>query len=652
MTPEKNTKQSSDYGASSIQVLEGIEAIRRRPGMYIGSTGPRGLHHLVYEITDNSIDEAMAGYCDNISVEISKFGTVTVTDNGRGIPVEEHPILKQSALEIILTKLHSGGKFDEQSYKVSGGLHGVGLAVVNALSEYFEVTSRRNGKVYYQKYMRGEKVTEVLVNGETDETGSTFTFMPDREIFESIDFDYKTLSGRLRELAFLNKGVRISISDKRVKDSENEEKEIEEEFYYEGGIMAMVRFLNESKTLLTDTIFYMEKEKDNIQVEVSLAYNTGFSTDSLYSFANNINTTEGGMHLTGFKAGLTRAINNYARNKNILKEKDPALKGEDTREGLTAVISVKVPDPQFEGQTKTKLGNMEVKNIVSTLVYEELMAFFDRNPVTAKEICNKVKQAADDRRKLKQARDALRNKRKAGSLPEKLADCINKNPAEREIFIVEGDSAGGSAKKGRNRITQAILPLRGKILNVQRSNMFNILKNKELMAIISALGTGIKDDFDLDSLRYHKVIIMCDADVDGFHIETLLLTVFFRLMRGIIDNGYLYIAQPPLFKLKVGKKSKYLFSATEEELPGEIEAFKKAINKPDAKVAVQRYKGLGEMNASELRETTMDPDKRLLVKVTIADAIEAEQMFTALMGENVEARRSFIEAHADEFIIS
>ncbi|MFW9991247.1 MAG: DNA topoisomerase (ATP-hydrolyzing) subunit B [Candidatus Odinarchaeota archaeon] len=654
MTGENKNNKDPNYGASSIQVLEGIEAIQKRPGMYIGSTGPRGLHHLVYEILDNSIDEAMGGYCSDIKLEIEGKGTVKITDNGRGIPVEPHPVLKQSALEIILTKLHSGGKFDSQSYKVSGGLHGVGLAVVNALSEYFEVVSRRNGKIYQQTYMRGEKVTEVLEKGETEETGTTITFMPDSEIFETTDFDYKTLVGRIRELAFLNKGVRILIIDNRRKNGESEGRQ--NEFHYEGGIKAMVRYLNESKTLLTGDIYYMEKERDRIQAEIALTYNTGFSTDSIYTFANNINTTEGGMHLSGFKSGLTRAINNYAKAKGILKEKDELIKGEDTREGLTAVISVKVPEPQFEGQTKTKLGNTEVKNIVSTLLYEDLMEYFEHNPNAAKEICTKIKQAAEDRLKLKQARDALKGKRASGSLPGKLADCISKIPDEKELFIVEGDSAGGSAKKGRDRVTQAILPLRGKILNVQKSNMLSTLKNKEIMAIISALGTGIEEDFDLESLRYHKVIIMCDADVDGFHIETLLLTLFFRLMRGLIDNGFLYIAQPPLFKLKTGKKIKYIYNASEDDLPDEIEKFKDEVEEETGKkptnMAVQRYKGLGEMNAEELRETTMDPDKRNLIKVTITDAIEAEKAFDTLMGEDVAARRTYIEQHADEYTLS
>ncbi|MHA2296336.1 MAG: DNA gyrase subunit B [Candidatus Hodarchaeales archaeon] len=653
---DNNNNSDNNYGASSIQVLEGIEAIQKRPGMYIGSTGARGLHHLVYEILDNSIDEAMAGYCETIKVVLRDKGIVKIIDNGRGIPVESHPVLKQSALEIILTKLHSGGKFDSGAYKVSGGLHGVGLAVVNALSEYFEVVSKRNGKIYYQKYMRGEKVTEVMERGPTDETGTIITFLPDKDIFETILFNYETLVGRIRELAFLNKGVRISISDQRPRTGDTQKDEHEEEFHYEGGIAAMVEYINESKTILTDDIYYMEKEKDKIQVEIALAYNTGFATDSIYTFANNINTTEGGMHLSGFRTGLTRAIINYSKTKGILKDKDEPIKGEDTREGLTAVISVKVPDPQFEGQTKTRLGTPRVKSVVSTLFYEDFMEYFEHHPNSAKEICNKIKQAAMDRLKLKTARDALRNKRKSGSLPDKLADCISKKPEEKELFVVEGDSAGGSAKKGRDRKTQAILPLRGKILNVQRSNMFSILKNKEIRAIISALGTGIEEDFDVESLRYHKVIIMCDADVDGFHIETLLLTLFFRLMRGIIDNGFLYIAQPPLFKLKAGKKFTYLYTASEDDLPVEIEKFKDKIEvktgKRPTNINVQRYKGLGEMNAGELRETTMDPNKRKLIKVTITDAIEAELAFNTLMGDDVVARRTYIEEHADEYVIS
>ncbi|SMF21905.1 DNA gyrase subunit B [Paenibacillus barengoltzii J12] len=621
------------YDESNIQVLEGLEAVRKRPGMYIGSTSVRGLHHLVWEVVDNSIDEALAGYANKISVTVHPDNSVTVEDNGRGIPVGMNEKLQKSTLEVVMTVLHAGGKFGGGGYKVSGGLHGVGVSVVNALSTKVIVEVKRDGHIYQQEYHRGTPQYDVRVIGDTTETGTKTTFYPDPEIFtETTVFDYNTLLTRIRELAFLNKGINISLTDERTGQSES--------FHYEGGIMEYVRFLNQNREVLHEDPIYVEGQRDMIQVEISLQYNDGY-TENIFSFANNIHTHEGGTHESGFKSALTRIINDYARKSGMIKENDSNLTGDDVREGLTAIISVKIPEPQFEGQTKTKLGNSEVRGIVESLFAEKLQEFMDENPSVSRRILEKSLQASRAREAARKARELTRRKSalEVSALPGKLADCSSKDASISELYIVEGDSAGGSAKQGRDRHFQAILPLRGKILNVEKARLDRILGNAEIRAIITALGTGIGEDFDISKARYHKIIIMTDADVDGAHIRTLLLTFFFRYMRKIIEAGYVYIAQPPLFKIERNKVVRYANS--EKERDQIIAEFGEG-----AKVNVQRYKGLGEMNAEQLWETTMDPESRVMQQVSISDAIQADAIFDTLMGDNVEPRREFIHEHA------
>lgn len=628
-------QQHNSYDENQIQVLEGLEAVRKRPGMYIGSTNAKGLHHLVWEIVDNSIDEALAGYCTDITVQIEKDNSITVKDNGRGIPVGIHEKMGRPAVEVIMTVLHAGGKFDGSGYKVSGGLHGVGASVVNALSTTLDVTVYRDGKIHYQQFKRGVPVGDLEVIGETDVTGTTTHFVPDPEIFtETIEFDYDTLANRVRELAFLTKGVNIIIEDLR------EGKERRNEYCYEGGIKSYVEHLNRSKEVVHEEPVYIEGEKDGITVEVALQYNDSY-TSNIYSFANNINTYEGGTHEAGFKTGLTRVINDYARKNGVFKDGDSNLSGEDVREGLTAIISIKHPDPQFEGQTKTKLGNSEARTITDSLFSEALEKFLLENPDSAKKIVEKGLMAARARMAAKKARELTRRKSalEVSSLPGKLADCSSKDPSISELYIVEGDSAGGSAKQGRDRHFQAILPLRGKILNVEKARLDKILSNNEVRAMITALGTGIGEDFTLEKARYHKVVIMTDADVDGAHIRTLLLTFFYRYMRQIIENGYVYIAQPPLYKVQQGKRVEYVYNDKQLD-----ELLKSLPQTP--KPGLQRYKGLGEMNATQLWETTMDPDARTLLQVTLEDAIDADETFEMLMGDKVEPRRNFIEENA------
>ncbi|MFJ5671896.1 DNA topoisomerase (ATP-hydrolyzing) subunit B [Bacillus safensis] len=628
-------QQHNSYDENQIQVLEGLEAVRKRPGMYIGSTNAKGLHHLVWEIVDNSIDEALAGYCTDITVQIEKDNSITVKDNGRGIPVGIHEKMGRPAVEVIMTVLHAGGKFDGSGYKVSGGLHGVGASVVNALSTTLDVTVYRDGKIHYQQFKRGVPVGDLEVIGETDVTGTTTHFVPDPEIFtETIEFDYDTLANRVRELAFLTKGVNIVIEDLR------EGKERRNEYCYEGGIKSYVEHLNRSKEVVHEEPVYIEGEKDGITVEVALQYNDSY-TSNIYSFANNINTYEGGTHEAGFKTGLTRVINDYARKNGIFKEGDSNLSGEDVREGLTAIISIKHPDPQFEGQTKTKLGNSEARTITDSLFSEALEKFLLENPDSAKKIVEKGLMAARARMAAKKARELTRRKSalEVSSLPGKLADCSSKDPSISELYIVEGDSAGGSAKQGRDRHFQAILPLRGKILNVEKARLDKILSNNEVRSMITALGTGIGEDFTLEKARYHKIVIMTDADVDGAHIRTLLLTFFYRYMREIIENGYVYIAQPPLYKVQQGKRVEYVYNDKQLD-----ELLKSLPQTP--KPGLQRYKGLGEMNAAQLWETTMDPDARTLLQVTLEDAIDADETFEMLMGDKVEPRRNFIEENA------
>ncbi len=631
---EENFEQA--YDESQIQVLEGLEAVRKRPGMYIGSTGERGLHHLVWEIVDNSIDEALAGHCDHIQVIIEKDNSITVIDNGRGIPVGIHEKSKRPAVEVIMTVLHAGGKFGGGSYKVSGGLHGVGASVVNALSTSLEVYVHRDGKIYYLDFSRGKLTTELEVIGETEITGTKIHFMPDKEVFEETTiFSYETLQIRLRELAFLNKGLKISIEDKRVEGDES----VYEEYFYEGGIKSYVEYLNGSKEVLHEP-FYAEKEEQGIVVEVAIQYNDGFSSN-IYSFANNIHTYEGGMHESGFKTGLTRVINDYARKNNMFKESDPNLTGDDVREGLTAIVSIKHPDPQFEGQTKTKLGNSEVRTITDSTFSDLFSTFLFENPNSARIIVDKGLMASRARMAAKKARELTRRKGalEISNLPGKLADCSSRDASKSEIYIVEGDSAGGSAKQGRDRHFQAILPLRGKILNVEKARLDRILSNNEIRSMVTAMGTGIGEEFDISKARYHKVVIMTDADVDGAHIRTLLLTFFYRYMRPLIDYGYIYIAQPPLYKVQQGKAVYYAYN--EKELDRILAEIPKA-----PRPGLQRYKGLGEMNATQLWETTMDPDNRTLLQVNLDDAIEADQIFDMLMGDKVEPRRNFIQENA------
>ncbi|MGM5488254.1 MAG: DNA topoisomerase (ATP-hydrolyzing) subunit B [Nanobdellota archaeon] len=622
----------SEYSGNNINVLEGLEAVRKRPAMYIGSTNVAGLHHLVYEVVDNSIDEALAGFCSKIHITINKDNSITVTDNGRGIPVDTMEKYGMSALQVVMTKLHAGGKFDNDTYKVSGGLHGVGVSCVNALSVQLEVWVSRDGKRYYQKYRRGNPETEIEIIGDAQGTGTQIQFYPDPEIFETDVFSFETLSSRFRELAFLNKGVQIIVQDAR------EDKQREKVFYYEGGIKEFVEYLNKNKTPLHDTIFF-EAERDSIIVEIALQYSDSFN-EHMFSFVNNINTYEGGTHLSGFKTALTRCLNNYIEKSNQKFK----ISSDDTREGLSAVISVKIPDPQFEGQTKVKLGNSSVKGIVDSVVTNNLSTFLEENPHDAKIILDKILNAAKAREAARKARDLTRRKGLLdgpSTLPGKLADCSSRDPAKTELYIVEGDSAGGSAKQGRNREFQAILPLRGKIINVQKARLPKALANNEIVSLITALGTSIGDEFNIEKARYHKVIIMTDADVDGAHIRTLLLTFFYRYMAPLVEKGYVYIAQPPLYKVTKGKKE--IWAKTEDGLEPIYE-------KLGRDVVVSRFKGLGEMNPTQLWETTMDPDKRTLMRVTMKDAVEANQIFSILMGDEVEPRRNFIQQHAKEVV--
>ncbi|MGM5485122.1 MAG: DNA topoisomerase (ATP-hydrolyzing) subunit B [Nanobdellota archaeon] len=619
------------YKAEHIQVLGGLDAVRKRPAMYIGSTGVKGLHHLVYEVVDNSIDEALAGHCDSINVTIHKDNSVTISDNGRGIPVDIHQKFGIPALEVVMTKLHAGGKFDKNSYKVSGGLHGVGVSCVNALSSYLKVTVYRDGKIYSQEYEKGKALGRLREEGETEKRGTEMYFKPDSEIFSESYFHFDTLASRLRELAFLNKGAEIIFTDER------EGKE--ERFHYEGGIISFVEFLNKNKKPIHEA-FYFEKEKENVNIEIALQYNDSF-TENMFSFVNNINTVEGGSHLSGFKTALTRCINNYAENN---KMKEVKLSSDDVREGLSCVLSVKIPEPQFEGQTKTKLGNSEVKGIVDSLVTNHLSTYFEENPSVAKAIINKAQSAAKAREAARKARDLTRRKSalEGSNLPGKLADCSSKDPKESEMFIVEGDSAGGSAKQGRDREFQAILPLRGKIINVEKARLNKIIANNEITSMLTALGTGIGEDFNKDKLRYNRIIIMTDSDVDGAHITTLLLTFFFRYMKPLIEDGHVYVAQPPLYLIKKGKERTY--AQNEDEKEEIVKTLK------EKSFSIQRYKGLGEMNPTQLWETTMNPESRVLKQVNIEDAVEADRIFTLLMSDEVEPRREFIQNNAKKVV--
>ncbi|GGH29808.1 DNA gyrase subunit B [Paenibacillus segetis] len=630
---EGMSMNEQSYDESQIQVLEGLEAVRKRPGMYIGSTSARGLHHLVWEVVDNSIDEALAGFATKIDVIVHQDNSVTVIDNGRGIPVGVQAKLKRPALEVVMTVLHAGGKFGGGGYKVSGGLHGVGVSVVNALSEKLVVEVKREGHIHQQEYRRGAPQYDLRVIGDTEETGTKTTFHPDPEIFtETTVYDYNTLLTRIRELAFLNKGINMSLTDERTGASDV--------FHYEGGIKEYVKYLNQNREALHEQPIYVEGQRDMIQIEVALQYNDSY-TENIFSFANNINTHEGGTHESGFKSALTRIINDYARKNGLIKDNDSNLTGDDVREGLTAIISVKIPEPQFEGQTKTKLGNSEVRGIVESLFAEKLQEFMEENPAVSRRILDKGLQASRAREAARKARELTRRKSalEVSALPGKLADCSSKDASISELYIVEGDSAGGSAKQGRDRHFQAILPLRGKILNVEKARLDRILGNAEIRAIITALGTGIGEEFDISKARYHKVILMTDADVDGAHIRTLLLTFFFRYMRKIIEAGYIYIAQPPLFKVERNKVIRY--AGSEKERDEIIAEFGE-----NAKFNIQRYKGLGEMNASQLWETTMDPESRTMQQVSISDAMLADTIFDTLMGDNVEPRRDFIHEHA------
>jgi DNA gyrase subunit B len=641
------TSEASEYTSGQIQVLKGLEAVRKRPGMYIGSTGPRGLHHLVYEVVDNSIDEALAGHADSVDVTIHGDDSVTVVDNGRGFPVDMHPTEGLPGVELALTVLHAGGKFDKDSYKVSGGLHGVGISVVNALSEWLSIIVKRDGKIHEIAFARGTKTRELEVTGEVPrkETGTSLTFKPDHEIFPELVYSFDTLSTRLRELAFLNKGVRLTLTDERRPDEETGAAR-REEYWYEGGIRTFVEYLRGNRKPLHPEPIYIEAEREEAEIEIAMQYDDGY-TDNTFSFVNNINTHEGGTHLTGFKSALTRTINDYAKRTGLFKKGGvEALSGDDVREGLTCVISAKIKEPQFEGQTKTKLGNSEVKGAVESLVNEKLSEFLEENPAVARAIIEKSLSAARAREAARKARDLTRKKSalETGVLPGKLADCSMNNPEASEIYIVEGDSAGGSAKQGRDRSFQAILPLKGKILNVEKARFDKVLSNDEIRAIITAVGTGIgEDEFDLANARYHKIILMTDADVDGSHIRTLLLTFFFRQMRQLIEEGMIYIAQPPLYLIRKGKQEQYAYNETERE---EILARYKGGDGDAKGVHLQRYKGLGEMNPEQLWKTTMDPATRTILRVTLDDAVDADQIFQTLMGEEVEPRRKFIEENA------
>jgi len=626
-----NTNGDQAYNASDIQVLEGLEAVRKRPGMYIGSTGPKGLHHLVYEIVDNSIDESVAGYCDKIELIIHPNNSITVNDYGRGIPVDTHPVMGIPAIEVILTTLHSGGKFGGSGYTISGGLHGVGLSVVNALSSLMVVKVKRDGKIYSQQYMRGKPASELEIIGESDETGTSIYFEPDAEIFEEIVFDREILVQRIRELSFLNKGLLIEVTDER--DPEGYKRA-----FKSNGLHDFVAYINKNKEPIHDKEIYFDVKKEDVVVEIAIQYNNGY-TENIYSFANNIRTQEGGTHEIGFKTALTRVINDYAKKNGILKESEANLTGEDIREGIVAIISVLVKEPQFEGQTKTKLGNTFVRGVVDSAVYENMDDFLDENPTEAKRILEKAISARRAREAAKKARELTRRKSalESTSLPGKLADCSSKDPAASELFIVEGDSAGGSAKQGRDRNTQAILPLRGKILNVEKARLDRILSSEEIRNLITAIGTGIGEDFDISKARYHKLFIMTDADVDGSHIRILLLTFFYRFMRELIEHGYVYIAQPPLYGAKRGSEIHYFYNDND---------LNKFMSQTDKKWSLQRYKGLGEMDAEQLWHTTMDEDNRIILQVTIEDAIQADEIFSDLMGDNVEPRKEFIQANA------
>jgi len=632
------TPKPTGYDAEQIQVLKGLEAVRRRPSMYIGSTGSRGLHHLVYEVVDNSVDEALAGFCDRIEVIIHPDDSVTVRDNGRGIPVDLHPTEKIPGVELALTVLHAGGKFDKSSYKVSGGLHGVGISVVNALSERLEVCVDRNGQRHHMAFERGETVKKLSVTGQMKGTGTIVRFRPDREIFDEVSFDYTILESRLRELAFLNKGLTIIFRDERLA------LEKEETFQYRGGLVQFVEWLNQNRKPLHPKPIVIETVKDDVDIQLAIQYDAGFQENTL-TFVNNINTHEGGSHLTGFKSALTRVINSYAAKSGALKKADFTLSGDDVREGLTCVLSIKLREPQFEGQTKTKLGNSEVEGIVKSVVNDQLGTYLEEHPPVARAIIEKACSAALAREAARKARDLVRKKSglEGGVLPGKLADCSLSDPALCEIYLVEGDSAGGSAKQGRDRAFQAILPLRGKILNVQKARIDKILSNEEIRTIITAIGTGVGEDFKLDEARYHKIIIMTDADVDGAHIRTLLLTFFYKEMKHLIDAGYIYIAQPPLYRVAKGKEEYYAYDEVERE-----EYAKRLTNGEGGRggVVIQRYKGLGEMNPGQLWKTTMDPATRTVLKVEMEDAFEANQLFETLMGDEVEPRRKFIEEHA------
>jgi len=631
MKDESILQKEDIYDSDKIKVLEGLKAVRKRPSMYIGSTDERGLHHLVYEVVDNSIDEAMEGYCDRIEVAIKEDGSVEVSDNGRGIPVSEHPQYEKPGLEIVMTKLHAGGKFDRKSYKVSGGLHGVGVSVVNALSEWLEVKVKREGKVYHQRYEKGHPVTEVEKVGEDGKVSGTITtFKPDQNIFETTDFQYEELKERMRELAFLNKGLEILIRD--------EKEELEDTFHYEGGIVEYIDYLNRDKEKLHSRPIYFNRREDGVHVEVAMQHRTESYSKEILAFANNINTREGGTHLSGFRAALTRTFNTYAERNDLVG--DVNIRGDDYREGLTAVINVKLPEPQFEGQTKTKLGNSEIRGIVQSIVGEELMIYLEENPKVAEAIVDKALTAAKARQAAKKARELTRRKGILDSvdLPGKLSDCANPDPAKSELYIVEGDSAGGSAKQGRDRDFQAILPLRGKIINVEKARLNKMLENKEIRSIISAIGAGVGEDFDPDECRYHKVIIMTDADVDGAHIRTLLFTFFYRYMKPLIERGYLYMAQPPLYKITKGGGVRHAYR--EEDKQEILEEW------GNRGVSIQRYKGLGEMNPKELWETTMNPENRKLANVTIEDAERADELFDLLMGKEVQPRKEFIKQNA------
>lgn len=626
-----NTNGDQAYNASDIQILEGLEAVRKRPSMYIGSTGPKGLHHLVFEIIDNSIDEAVAGFCDKIEMFIHPNNAITVNDNGRGIPVDIHPVMGIPAIEVILTTLHSGGKFGGSGYTISGGLHGVGLSVVNALSSLMVVKIKRDGKIYSQRYSRGKPVSSLEVIGESEETGTSIYFEPDAEIFEETTFEREILVQRIRELSFLNKGLQIEVIDEC-------DPEGYQQIFKSNGLHDFVAYINKNKEPIHEKEIYFDVKKEDVVVEIAIQYNSAYN-ENIYSFANNIRTQEGGTHEVGFKNALTRVINDYAKKSNQLKENDSNLTGEDIREGIVAIISVLVKEPQFEGQTKTKLGNTSVRGIVESAVYEKLDDFLDEHPADAKRIIEKAISARRAREAAKKARELTRRKSalESTSLPGKLADCSSKDPAVSELFIVEGDSAGGSAKQGRDRNTQAILPLRGKILNVEKARLDRILSSEEIRNLITAIGTGIGEDFDISKARYHKLFIMTDADVDGSHIRILLLTFFYRFMRELIEHGYVYIAQPPLYGVKRGNEIKYFYNDNE---------LNKFMSQTDKKWSIQRYKGLGEMDAEQLWQTTMDEDNRIILQVTIEDAIQADKILSDLMGDNVEPRKEFIQANA------